>query len=538
MKEFIISDRQESETIEFKEGLSEKEDAGEALVAFANKSGGVVYFGVRNNGVVKGLDGVSEKTIRDLSQIYTDNTDPKLYPLIEFGTCEDKLIIRMEIKKSTTPYHTFRSHGYIRVASSDKKMTQEELHSRWMEYHNDTYDFSSEVCKGLNFEDLDPSAIDLLRTKWSEKEQNEEYLQFSHRDALTKLLLMRGEDITFAGLLLCGKPEAISRFLPEAEIRFGWKNNPQELDFNFAKDWRAPFLKIFDDIWGTINARNTRFPVEQGFFEGDIWAFDQKSVREALLNAFAHRNYQERGSIFIEVAPQHFIIKSPGRFITGVSSENILDVQGKWRNRLLMETLGKIGLVERYGHGVDRIFRKTISDGKGKPVIEEINSAVRLYVPTQVKDQRFILFLTKIAKEKQIDFDFVKDLLFLDDIREKQFSNDRERRDKFFHLGIIEKMGKGRGVRYILSQRLYNFFGEPAEYTRKKWLAKAQQKEVLLRFFQQHKKGKMVDFRDGLFEGRLTNDQILQLLYALRDEEKIYFEGPQRSPAAYWVLKS
>lgn len=203
-----------------------------------------------------------------------------------------------------------------------------------------------------------------------------------------------------------------------------------------------------------------------------------------------------------------------------------------------METLGKIGLVERYGHGLDRIFRRTIIEGKGKPKIEELSSGqVQLKIPAQVRDDKFIKFLDKIANEKQVTFDFVKDLLFLDDIREHQASEDIERKNKFIKLGIIERIGQGRGTKYILCSKLYEFIGQKAEYTRNKWHAKEQQKELLWHYFQKYKKGRMKDFRDGLFEGKLNNTQILRLLELLKTEHKIFFDGKQRSPSAYWRIK-
>ncbi|MBU1018214.1 putative DNA binding domain-containing protein [Patescibacteria group bacterium] len=531
-------DWQETENIEFKESLNEKQEAGKDLVAFANKSGGVIYFGVKNNGDIIGLTGVSEKTLRDLAQLYTDNTEPKLYAEIALETIEGKPVIKVGVKKSGTPYHTFKGVSYIRVGSSNRKMDQAEYTKRLVEFQNATFDFSAEICKQLRFEDLDMVALESLQKRWATKEQKKEYLDFSHREVLQKLLLVRGNKFTYAALVLCGKAEKIAEYLPEAEIRFGWRSNANKLDFDFTKDWKAPFLNVFNEIWEVINARNTRFPFEQGFIEGDIWAFDQISIREAVLNAFVHRDYQERGSIFIEANSANFNIKSPGKFLPGVSAQNILDIQGKWRNRLLMETLGKIGLVERYGHGLDRIFRKSIEEGKGTPVIAELPTGfVNLTIPAQVKDKKFIVFLERAAKEKQIIFDFAKDLVFLDEIREHQNSTDMERRNKFMQLDIIEKTGKGRGTKYFLSHKLYNFLGKKAEYTRKKWLSKEEQKVILLKFLRQHKKGRMSEFREGLFESKLSNQQINLLLNELRAEGKVYFEGPQRSQKAFWKIK-
>lgn len=537
MSSFDFS-QQESESIEYKETLAEKEDAGEALVAFANKDGGRLYFGVKNNGTLVGLGTVGDSNLKTLAQLYTDNTEPKIYPIINIEEQNGKKLICIEIAKSPTPYHVYKSKAYVRVGTTNRQMDQEELHRRWMDTNNNTYDFSAEICEGLSLDDLDVESLKKLQDYWANKEQSDEFREFSTEDVLKKLLLLREGKFTYASLLLCGKEEKIAQYLPEAEIRFAWKADPTKLDFDFTKDWRKPFINIFEDIWDAIDARNTRFAFEQGFLEGDIWAFNKKSVREAILNAFAHRNYEERGSIFIETTSQSFMIKSPGKFLPGVSIENILDVQGKWRNRLLMEVLAKVGLVERYGHGLDRIFISTISEGKGQPRIEETTSnCVELTIPTQVKDEKFVSFLEKISQETQVQLDFVKDLIFLDEIYGKHSSNDAARKIKFLQLGIIEKVGKGRGMKYLLSQRFYSFLRQKGEYTRIRWLSKDQQKETLWNFFKQYKKGQMKDFREDIFENRLSNKQILQLLTVLRGENKIYFEGPQRSPKAYWKIK-
>jgi len=401
-------------------------------------------------------------------------------------------------------------------------------------------DFSAKICKKLTFENLDKKALEKLREKWAKKSGNSEYLKLSLDQTLEKLLLSRNGKITFAALLLCGKAEKISEFLPEAEIRFGWKIDPKKLDFDFTKNWRAPFLLAEQEIWEAVNARNIREPFEEGFFEYDIWAFAEKSVREAILNAFAHRNYSAKGSTSIEISPENFIVKSPGGFLQGVSPQNALDAEGKWRNRLLMETLDTLGFVERKGFGLDRIFSRSIREGKGFPELSETEFGfVKLEIAAKIKDKNFIVFLQKIAAEKRISFDdeLSHDLFFLEEIRAQQGSEDIERKNKFLGLGIIEKSGRGRGTKYFLSKNFHNFLERNGEYTRKKWLAKLQQKELLWQFFKDHKKGRMRDFRDGLFEGKLNNRKINFLLKELREENKIYFDGQAKSQSAFWKVK-
>lgn len=67
----------ESETVEFKESLSELESGGEAICGFANQNGGVLYFGIKNNGDVIGIQSIVETTLRDVSQYLFDNLEPQ-----------------------------------------------------------------------------------------------------------------------------------------------------------------------------------------------------------------------------------------------------------------------------------------------------------------------------------------------------------------------------------------------------------------------------------------------------------------------------
>lgn len=88
----------------------------------------------------------------------------------------------------------------------------------------------------------------------------------------------------------------------------------------------------------------------------------------------------------------------------------------------------------------------------------------------------------------------------------------------------------------MLAKKFYDFIDNQSEYTRKKWLSKEQQKEVLMNFFRQHKKGRMIDF-SKLFENKLNNNQIFILLSELRNDDSIYFDGKQRSSKGFWRQK-
>jgi len=545
----ILAVKSEDEHIEFKEAkrkfsiLGGKNKNRNSLygycVAIGNEGGGKIIFGIKDevNLETGKRNVVGTGSINNITQVKS-----QIYGVLrhridieEMETEQGRVVIVYIPSRSIG--RAFKFHG-IKLMRDGEGLAEMDDDTEINIFNENIKDFSSEVCENININDLDKNAIKMLKLRWLKKSGNKEYSNLTNEDTLKKLLLMRENKITYAGLLLLGKEKTLSQYLSNTEFIFEWRIEKNKISYDFKKIWRNAFLLVHDDIWNVINHRNSRIPFKQGFIELSIWSFDEQSVREAVLNAFAHREYKNRTEpVFIKLSPEEISIKSPGGFLPGVSPENVLYVEGKWRNRLLMEVLEKVGLVERSGVGMDRIFKETISNGKGAPNFNGSDyDYVTLNIPTVVKDINFVYFLEKIARERQVVFNDVKDIIYLENIKLTGKIDDRQKREQFLKFGIIEKTGRGRGIKYLLSKKFYDFIGRKGEYTRKKWLSKEQQKEVLLNYFKQYKKGRMIDFSE-LFENKLNRIQIQRLLSELRMDDAIFFDGKQRSKTSYWKIK-
>ena len=144
------------------------------------------------------------------------------------------------------------------------------------------------------------------------KAERKEYLLFSNEKILRALVLMNDKGINNAALILFGKKEKIDEFLPGSEIILEWRNDSSITNYDFRWTWREPFFKIVEDVWNYINIRNSKVSMQKGLFQKDIYIFSEKPIRETLLNAVAHRNYNKvSASIFIKFSPESFIIESP-----------------------------------------------------------------------------------------------------------------------------------------------------------------------------------------------------------------------------------
>jgi len=387
-------------------------------------------------------------------------------------------------------------------------------------------DFTTDAVSGLILDDLDRGAIDAFRKKWAEKAGRKEYLSFDDEKVLKNTGLMGAEGITFAGLILVGKEDALRQFLPDAEIIFEWRNDPKQTHYDFRKNWRGSFVSIDDEIWSTINARNLRVPFQEGFFQREIWAFVEKSIREAVHNAVMHRDYRVKGrSIFIKASPETFFIESPGGFPSGITLENILSEKA-WRNRLLAESFEKIGFAERSSQGLDDIFEQSIRDGKGLPDLSLSDShAVRLFIPAQIKDKNFILYLERVTNDHQVSLSF-EEIYELEKIRENQKTEKPEFKNKFLQLGIIESIGKGRGTKYILSKRYYEIIGQSGKHTRLKGLSREQIKAMILNHINEGKPCTVESLLTGFSECKPKD--LSNMLQELKRAKKISFDGSRR----------
>ena len=85
-------------------------------------------------------------------------------------------------------------------------------------------DFSGKICEGATFDDLDETAIENFRSNWIEKSGNKQLATRSRHQILIDCGAITDSGVTYAALILFGKNEALTRFLPQAEIVFEYRS--------------------------------------------------------------------------------------------------------------------------------------------------------------------------------------------------------------------------------------------------------------------------------------------------------------------------
>ena len=176
---------------------------------------------------------------------------------------------------------------------------------------------------------------------------------------------------------------------------------------------------MLDELWRLVNLRNDLQHFQQRLFVWDVPTFNERVVRESVLNAVSHRDYRSGGSIFVRQYPRRIEIVSPGGFPPGITPDNVLWQQNP-RNRRIAEVLSKCGLVERAGQGFDLIFRECIRQSKPLPDFSRTDAHfVWLTLRGEIQDPEFLRFLEEIGHEKMADFS-TEDFLVVDLVHREQ----------------------------------------------------------------------------------------------------------------------
>lgn len=520
----------EDEHLEFKEARQQFDFVTllEYCIALANERGGKLVLGVTDKRPrrVVGSSAFSSigKVAADIHESLRMRVDVE-----ELRHPDGRVVVfHIPSRPLGTPLQ-YRGRYLMRSGQRLVAMTQEQLQAIFGEASGD---FTSEICRGATFDDLDPEAIERFRASWIRKSGNEHLRSLAPKHLLSDAGLIVDDGIAVAALILLGNERAMQRHLPQAEVTFEWRQR-DTIAYDDRREFRRGTFLFLDELWDLVNLRNTRQHFRDGLFVLDIATFNELAVREAILNAVTHRDYRAAGSVFVRQFAERIEIESPGGFPAGVTVENVLFRQVP-RNRRLAEALAKTGLVERSGQGIDRMFETAIREGKPLPDFSR-SDAYRVVVSLEgtIQDPAFLRFLERVADEGTYSF-ATADLFVLDHVRRGK-AVPQELQARLHRLAenhIVERFGRGRGVKYILSRRFAAFLGDPATYTRQRGLDRATNKELLVRHIElQRKEGSTLSEIAQVLP-QLTLPQVRTLLQELKREQRVHPIGTTR--AARW----
>ncbi|OHC63134.1 MAG: ATP-dependent DNA helicase, partial [Rhodocyclales bacterium GWA2_65_20] len=196
--------------------------------------------------------------------------------------------------------------------------------------------------------------------------------------------LADGEWLTHLGVLLVGVT-ADRRRLGTAPLvqAIKYDERGQKINKWLWDDCELSPLELPDAIWREVADFRESYEIPEGLYRRSVPAYDEKVVRELLVNALVHRPYTQRGDIFLNLHPDRLEVVNPGRLPLGVTPRNMLHASRR-RNDGLARVFHDLGLMEREGSGYDLIYDRLLSQGRAVPETEEGADWVRVTIRRRI----------------------------------------------------------------------------------------------------------------------------------------------------------
>lgn len=521
----------EYEHLEFKEAKNSFsfDKLAKYCAALANESGGVMILGISRS-IPRYVTG--SQAFRNLIKMRAKLTEALQLRINaeELQHPDGRVVVFQVPSRPLGLPLAYKGTYWMRRGEELVPMTEDMLRRIFDET---TPDYSATICPDATVDDLDPKAIKQFQAAWQRKSGKIAISRLAPDQLLADAELAVDGGITYAALILLGKRRSLALHLPNAEVVFEYRSTQGSIKYSQREEFRAGAFLYLDKLWELINARNDVQQIRQGLFMYDVPLFNEGAIREALLNAVSHRDYRLAGSIFVRQYPQYLEIVSPGGFPPGITADNMLWRQHP-RNRRVVENLARCGLVERSGQGADRMYESCITEGKELPDFTGTDKyQVSLRLEGQVRDPQFVEFLQEFVANRPSALG-IEDLLVLDLVsREAPIPKSlKPRLGVLVEEGALERVGRGRGTRYLLSKRYYRLSGRRGEYTRRKGLDRETNKALLMKHIEDNSRegSPLRDLCTVLHA--LSQAQVQTLLRELKADKRIHVLG--RTRAGRW----
>lgn len=543
--------KRESLTVEFKSDrkcLSDK-DLVEAVICLANADGGELWIGVEDDGTPTGLH-TERLQLAALAGLVAARTSPSLAVTVVPVALGAVNVARIAVPKAHGEVATTGGVYLRRRIKADGQpecvaMLPHDRASRATTFG--LVDASAQAVAGAQLSDLDPLERERLRQCVQQYGGDRVLLELDDEALDGALGLTSRQDDgtrvpTLTGLLLVGKELALRELVPTHEFAFQVLAR-EAVGFNEFR--RFPLLKALEWLETNFRPYNPEREIQVGLFRVPVPKVDLGAFREAVANALVHRDYHRLGAVHVRMDDEGLTISNPGGLMEGVTLANLLTTEPRPRNRALADAMKRIGVVERSGRGVDKIYRGMLRFGRPEPDYRRTDAnSVVLRLATTDADEAF---LKRVIEEEgrrgsPLPIDSLIALAALRGLKrlttdelaihiQRESTQARRTLEALVEAGLAQAHGTTRGRTYTLAAGIYQAEGDKAAYTRQMGFSNIQHEQMVLNYVRQHGSVRRGDVADLC---RVTSNQARDLLKRLKDSGQLLQHGERK--AAYYVL--
>ena len=450
--------RGESDSAEFKKSTGQLTRAGETLCTFLNGHGGLVVVGVSPDRKMIGQI-VADGTLRDIAQCFKRFEPPapiQIHRVPLPDSDREVLVLQADASYETRPF-AFDGRSYERVGSTTSVMPQETYQRLLLERAHAKQRWEN-LPAAVSLEDLDQDEILRTLKLGAATGRMPASVSADAADVLDRLGLRVHGRVLNAAVVVFGR-----RMLPDypqCQLRMARFRGNDKTEFLDQRQVHGHALQLLEDAMQFLTRHlPVAGRIEPGVFErADAPLFPPIALREALVNAFCHRDYSiAGGAVSLAIYDDRREIWSDGTLPFGLSVDDLKrDHPSRPRNPLIAEAFYRRGLVERWGRGTQKIVELCVQAGHPEPeFIEQAGALGVRFLPSAyiaphrvghdlTNRQRRIL--QSLAARQDVTFGELRSLAG-PTVPVRTF------RDDLLHLkrlGMIGLRGRGRGATWFI----------------------------------------------------------------------------------------
>ncbi len=441
----------ENATTEFKENFDQ--EVIETAAAFANIRGGIILIGVSDNGEIRGIT-VGKETLRDVSNRISQATEPRVVLEIESVDIDEKSVLLIRISESPLKPISVSGRCYKRVGNSNRVMSPQEIAQMHLNATGQSWDQFFVTRAGMD--DIDEKKVEWYLTRREAIRNVAKPQDMSQTALLRNIDGLSDQDIpTHAGILFFGKyPQ---RFFQNAQLRVvrfkGISVTHPVID---RLDCSGALWEMVDAAEEFIrkNIRLLSLRTSRSFQRDDKFEYPLDALREAIINALIHRDYQATADVRVFIFDNRVEVINPGTFPEGVNPDKPTH---KPVNPILSRFMYDIGFIERYGSGIRMMKRLSKEWGNKEPRYEFHPLETTIIFDSPIQENTFIEIddiseqlnerqknafsyvqrRGKITRKEYIEINHVSVRIAYEELRD------------LTNKGLLHVVGKGRGTKYV-----------------------------------------------------------------------------------------
>ena len=443
----LILQEGEGYTIEFKENVNS--DLSKELVAFANASGGRIFIGIRDDKTISGLN--IDNNLKSRVQDMARNCDPSVQITLE--AFQNILIVNVAEGNNKPCKAT--DGFYLRIGPNSQKLETREIIDfiqsegkiRFDELKNNECDFNKNFVKALLEKFL--KLADITKTT----DDNSTLQNLSVIEKVNDTVSFRNAGVLFFS-------ENPSQFIPQSVIVCARYEGNEKVNILDRKEFGSDVISNIENVINFVKQHlKVRLIVENNRRE-EVPEIPVVALREAIVNAIAHRDYFEKGAnIMIEVFNDKIVFTNPGGLPKGFPEADFGKISLS-RNPTIASLLLRSKYIEKMGTGINRIKKSFKDSNLPEPIFKydtfftvifkrrDLLFAFRnKYKIDETQSKRMIDILNRLYKRDKIDVNIIsKEHLVTD----RTIRNDLE---KLSELELIRPQGVTKDKIYEITAK-------------------------------------------------------------------------------------